>query len=75
MTTDTIENLQSFLPTVQHHNNYIERRQLTQSRRCAGLQRKTSSVPQGTDFLQNQLTLERFIYNFCCPYRSLRKKH
>ena len=60
------------IPTLTRHTNYVERRNFTQRRRCAGLQRKTSSIPQTAPDLQAQLTLERFVSNFCRPHRSLR---
>lgn len=60
---------------VTRHINYVERRNFTQRRRCAVLQRKSSAVTQDSQYLQNQVTLERFSYNYCQSHRSLRQKY
>ena len=61
------------IPGLTRHTNYVERRNYTQRRRNASLQRKTSSVPRKDADLQAQVTLERFVYNYCRAHRSLRK--
>lgn len=59
--------------SISTSTSYVERRQFTQRRRCAVLQRKSSAVTQERSHLQNQVTLERFSYNYCQPHRSLRE--
>jgi predicted transcriptional regulator len=69
----SIKKLADQIPGLTRHTNYVERRNFTQRRRNASLQRKTSSVPQEDVDLQAQVTLERFVYNFCRSHRSLRE--
>jgi len=70
-----LQELVEQIPALTHHTNYVERRNYTQRRRCACLQRKTSAVPQESKDLQAQVTLERFVYNYCRSHRSLRQPH
>jgi hypothetical protein len=68
-----LELLEEITIPVARHTNHIERRNFTQRRRCAVLQRKSSSVTQDKHCLQDQVTLERFSYNYCQSHRSLRQ--
>lgn len=70
-----LQELISQIPAITCHTNYVERRNYTQRRRCACLQRKTSAVPQESKDLQAQVILERFVYNYCRSHRSLRETY